>query len=574
MEGRNGWSPPPLPDPESQEDWVRRLLAVGRSLTSELDRGVVLERVLDTARQITGARHAALGILNDDHTGLDNFLTSGIDEETRAAIGDLPRGRGVLGVLIEHPQTLRLADVSRHASSYGFPAGHPVMKTFLGVPIVIRGQVWGNLYLTEKEGGEFTERDEEATGLLAGWAAIAIDNAMMYEFSEARRRESERTARGLEMTRDVAVAIGTNVDLSRVLELIAKRGRALVEADRMLIWLRDGDALAVRASAGAVDADLDGTRIPADGPLTGRVIRDRESVRIGRYAQQSSPGLAMLGEPGRHAWLVVPMISRGLVVGAVVAVGAPSGAEDFTEDDEQLLLTFSASAANAVALAQSVESDRLRGALAATEAERARWARELHDETLQALAGVRMQLSATLSDEEDLECTRSAVGAAIEELGGEIESLRAMISELRPPALDDLGLGAAIESLVDRHRQRDPLQIAAQLEIRSTAARGRNLDREFESTVYRLVQEALTNVARHAAASAARVEVREDDGTLTVDVIDDGCGFPSNTLREGFGLTGMRERVGLAGGSIRVTSGPTGTRVHASLPIPGGDDEN
>ena len=458
MDGRNGWSPPPLPDPESQEDWVRRLLAVGRSLTSELDRGVVLERVLDTARQMTGARYAALGILNDDHKGLDNFLTSGIDEQTKSAIGDLPRGRGVLGVLIQYPQTLRLADVGGHASSYGFPAGHPVMRSFLGVPIVIRGQVWGNLYLTEKEGGEFTERDEEATVLLAGWAAIAIDNAMMYEFSEARRRESERTARGLEMTRDVAVAIGTDVDLDRVLQLIAKRGRALVESSTVLIWLRDGDELVVRASAGDVEEGLDGTRVPVDGSIAGRVIAGRETLRVGRSSQRRSARLAMLGEAGEHASLAVPMVSRGRVVGAVLAIGAPRGGEDFTEEDEQLLITFAASAANAVALAQSVEGDRLRGALAATEAERARWARELHDETLQALAGLRMQLAATLSDREDLESTRAAVGAAVGELAGEIESLRAMISELRPPALDELGLGPAIESLVDRHRDRDPLR--------------------------------------------------------------------------------------------------------------------
>ncbi len=570
MDGRTDWSPPPLPDPESQEDWVRRLLAVGRSLTSELDRGVVLERVLDTARQMTGARYAALGILNDDHSGLDNFLASGIDEETRSAIGDLPRGRGVLGFLIQHPQTLRLSDVSSHVSSYGFPAGHPLMRSFLGVPIVIRGQVWGNLYLTEKDGGGFTERDEEATVLLAGWAAIAIDNAMMYEFSEARRRESERTARGLEMTRDVAVAIGTDVDLDRVLELIAKRGRALVESSSMLIWLRDGDELVVRASAGDVEEDLDGTRVPVDGSVAGRVIAGRETLRIGRAGQRRSVRLAMLGEAGRHASLVVPMVSRGLVVGAVLAIGAPSEAADFSEDDEQLLITFAASAANAVALAQSVESDRLRGALAATEAERARWARELHDETLQALAGLRMQLSATLSDGKDLESTRSAVGAAIADLAGEIESLRAMISELRPPALDELGLGPAIESLVDRHRERDPLRIESELEIKTVAGRGRSLDPEFESTVYRLVQEALTNVARHASASSVRVAIHENRDTLTVDVSDDGCGFDDATVRDGFGLTGMHERVGLAGGSMKVASGPHGTLVHASLPVPGG----
>ncbi len=139
-------------DIDTEEPWIRRLLDVGRTLTTELDQSVVLDRVLQTAREITGARYAALGILNEQRSELEQFLTSGVDEETHRAIGDLPRGRGVLGALIEHPQPLRLADVGQHPSSYGFPAGHPVMRSFLGVPIVIRGQAWGNLYLTEKAG--------------------------------------------------------------------------------------------------------------------------------------------------------------------------------------------------------------------------------------------------------------------------------------------------------------------------------------------------------------------------------------------------------------------------------------
>lgn len=179
----------------SEEPWIRRLLDVGRALTTELDTQVVLDRVLETAREVTGARYAALGILNERHTELEQFLTSGVDEDTHQAIGDLPRGRGVLGALIEHPEPLRLADVGKHPSSYGFPAGHPVMRSFLGVPIVIRGEVWGNLYLTEKTDGEFTEADEEAAVVLADWAAIAIGNARTYETSERRREEAERLSR-------------------------------------------------------------------------------------------------------------------------------------------------------------------------------------------------------------------------------------------------------------------------------------------------------------------------------------------------------------------------------------------
>jgi len=567
MDRRNG-RPPQLLRQDGEENWVRRLLAVGRSLTSELDRGVVLERVLETARQMTGARYAALGILNAEHTGLESFLTSGLDDRERAQIGDLPRGRGVLGVLIDHPQTLRLSDVSGHSESYGFPAGHPVMRSFLGVPIVIRGHVWGNLYLTEKAGGDFTERDEEATVLLAGWAAIAIDNAMMYEFSEARRREAERTTRGLEMTRDVAVAIGTDVDLGRVLELVAKRGRALVEARSSLIWLRDGDELVAYACAGDIDEGLLGTRKELAGCVPGQVVSTRLPMRL---TQRSPlPGIASVGpgSAGAQSALLVPMVSRGHAVGVLIAFDSTGDTDGLREEDEQLLLTFAASAANAVTLAQSVESDRLRGALAATEAERGRWARELHDETLQRLAGLRLQLAATLSDEEDLQHTRSAVGDAVAELGSEIEGLRAIISDLRPPALDDLGLLAATESLVDRYRDRGQHEIDSDLQMLTREERGGRLDPGFESTVYRLVQEALTNASKHSHAGSVHLVIHESSDGITVDVSDDGCGFDTGSTAEGFGLVGMRERVSLTGGTLKVTSGAGGTRVLACMPPP------
>jgi GAF domain-containing protein len=227
----------------------------------ELDVGAVLDRVLQTAREVTGARYAALGILNEQRSELAQFLTSGVDEETHRAIGDLPRGRGVLGTLIEHPEPLRLEDVGQHPSSYGFPVGHPPMRSFLGVPILIRGEAWGNLYLTEKQGGAFDERDEEAATILADWAAIAIDNARTYETSERRREEVEKAIRGLEATRDVAVAIGSEIALEHVLELIVKRGRALVGARSLVIMLRESEELVVHASAGHAN-DTRGVRLP------------------------------------------------------------------------------------------------------------------------------------------------------------------------------------------------------------------------------------------------------------------------------------------------------------------------
>src|SRR5215207_10781042 len=171
-----------------EETRLRRLLDVGRSLIAELDPDVLLDRLLEVAREMTGARYAAIGVLDERRELLEQFLTKGIDEETHRAIGDLPHGRGVLGVLIREPRPLRLADVGAHPESYGFPLAHPPMHTFLGVPILVHGEAWGNLYLTEKEGGEeFTEDDERSIVVLADWAAIAIENARLYQHAEERR---------------------------------------------------------------------------------------------------------------------------------------------------------------------------------------------------------------------------------------------------------------------------------------------------------------------------------------------------------------------------------------------------
>jgi len=184
------------------EHRLRRLVDVGRSLVTELDPEAVFARLLEVARELTGARYAAIGVLDERREQLERFLTAGIDEDTHRAIGDLPRGRGVLGALISDPRPLRLADVGMHAQSYGFPLAHPPMTTFLGVPLMIDGQAWGNLYLTEKAGGEFTDHDEEAAVVLADWAAIAIANARLYRTVRERKRARAHHARARDDDRD------------------------------------------------------------------------------------------------------------------------------------------------------------------------------------------------------------------------------------------------------------------------------------------------------------------------------------------------------------------------------------
>jgi signal transduction histidine kinase len=549
-------------DDHLDEQRLRRLIDVGRGLLSQLDLEAVLDQVLEVAREITGARYAALGILDRDRRELERFVTRGIDENQHRAIGDLPRGRGILGVLIEDPRPLRISAVGDHPKSYGFPPGHPPMSSFLGVPVVVRGQSWGNLYLTEKAGGDFDAVDEESVVILAAWAAIAIENARLYEAVAARRDELEHSARRLEAARTIAVAVGAEMELENVLELIAKRGRALVEARSLVILLREGSDLVVAASAG-VTARATGVRVPVEGSTTGQVLESRTVQRIGDVGAHLRISAEQLGVADAQTALLAPLVYRGRGLGVLAAFDRGPATTGFTEDDETTLRAFAASGATAVALAQTVQHERLRHSLDAAEAERRRWARELHDETLQGLGGLRVILSSALRRVEEgdvADLLREGVG----QVEREIENLRAIITELRPAALDELGLAPAIEALVARITTVEGLTIGCSVDV---PADGRGLGPELETTVYRLVQEALTNVAKHAGAERAQVVVRTAGGRVEVEVADDGTGFDAQATTSGFGLAGMRERVALSGGELVVTPGPSGTTVRARIPL-------
>ncbi len=543
---------------------LSRLLEVGRTLVSDLDMPAILHRVLEAAREITGARYAALGVLSEDRSELAQFLYSGVDQATHDAIGELPKGRGVLGVLIDDPRPLRLRSVGEHPRSYGFPEGHPAMGSFLGVPIMIKGRPWGNLYLTDKtDAGRFTEEDELAAVILTDWAAAAIANARLYEASERRREELERAVRGLEATRDIAVAIGGVTGLERVLELIAKRGRALVNARAVLIMLLEGADLVTVASAGYAD-DVIGQHIPVGQSTSGQVLKRRVAERIADVSTRLRIAPSELGVSSAHTALIVPMLHRGAGIGVLAAFDRGEHAEPFTESDEQLLSTFASQAANGVAIARSVEADRLRAAMTAADAERGRWARELHDETLQIFGGLRVLLSGTLRRGDTVRY-EAAMRDAVEAIERGIDGLRAIITDLRPAALDELGLRPAIEVLLDRRRH-DGLEITAALDLPGSKTDSNALDPELETTIYRLVQEALTNVVKHSGASRAHVKVGFGQGAVEIAVRDNGTGFDPGVGTEGFGLVGMRERVQLTGGTLTISSGPDGTELHASIP--------
>jgi two-component system, NarL family, sensor histidine kinase DevS len=543
------------------EQRLQRLIEAGRTLVSELDPEVLLERLLEVAAEITGAEYVALGILDPTKASLERFVTRGIDDAGRERIGDLPRGRGVLGLLITDPEPIRVANVGAHPESYGFPPGHPAMKTFLGVPVRIRGEAFGNLYLTEKVGGrEFTEEDEASIVILADWAAIAIDNARLYHAAEARRLDLERAVRGLEVTTAIARAVGGETDIDRVLELIVKRARALVHARALTIMLCEGDDLVVAATAGDLDESLRGRRIPAAGTVAYEVMRSGRPERVTGDSGRTNLATANLGIKLETA-LVVRLAFRSRTLGVLTALDRLDAGPQFNHEDEELLLSFAASAATAVHTARSVGEERLRLAIEGSELERQRWARELHDETLQGLGSLQLLLSSALR-QKDPDKRDEAVRSTLEHIGREIHNLRNLITELRPAELDELGLESALESLAHRREEQTGMKVTVDIDLDG------RLDAMAEATLYRLVQEALSNAAKHAQADRVDVRLTALPGGVELVVSDNGRGFDPSEITDGFGLTGMRERVELGRGTFELESVPdSGTTLHVTFPV-------
>ncbi|MET0972682.1 MAG: GAF domain-containing sensor histidine kinase [Thermoleophilaceae bacterium] len=521
---------------------ARSLVTILHELLEVDELEEVLRRVLGAAQELTGARYAALGLLNDERNALALFLTIGIDEDERKVIGELPRGRGVLGELITHPRILRLDDLSQHPHSYGFPPGHPGMKTFLGAPIVIRGEVYGTVYMTDKpDGTEFDEADEELLSVLTEYAAIGIHHARRLDLLESRRDELERTVAALGATSEISRALAGEVDLDPILELVARRGRALVAARALVILLPHHAGLRVAHAAGELPDDLVGQTV-AESSLASR--------------------LGLEGDSG----LYVPLAFRGRRLGMLVALDRLSGGPEFSSADEQLLTSFATTAAVAVGTAQALSAERQRERSAAAEAERRRWARELHDETLQGIAAVRVMLASSRRDD-DAEL-RATVTRAADALQGEADRLRDIIHDVRPSSLDDLGLMAAMEALVARHA--DDGGPALQLEVDLDHEAGRTPERlhpDVETAIYRIAQEALTNALKHAEAHTVTIAVAEIEGEVGVRVRDDGRGYDPKAITSGFGLVSIHERVELLDGRLRVRSAPgEGTTLEARVP--------
>jgi signal transduction histidine kinase len=540
--------------PAQQQERLTRLVAAGIALSSELSLDDLLLKLAETAAAMTGARYAALGVIDPAGTGLERFVHTGIAEETVAEIGDLPRGRGILGALITDARPLRLESITDDPRSAGFPPNHPPMRGFLGVPILLRGRAFGNLYLTEKESGSFTEQDEELVGTLASQAAVAIENARLYE---AATSWSEQ----LEALNEVGTALASEIELARLLELIARRLRGLIDARLVTIALPAGDGtLRIEAADGNTD-EIVGVQLERAGSKSGRVLERRRAERVDSLLDDPEVDQEAARRLGARSGLYVPLIAAGRPIGVIVAHDKQSADARFTDADLRLAETFAPRAAVAVDLSARVAGDALRRVVEAQELERRRLARELHDQTGQELTSVLLGLKAVeeaASDEERAE----ALAAVREQVVETLHDVRRLAVELRPKALDDFGLVAALEHLRDTFSEQTGMRVDLEANV------GDRLPSDVETALYRIVQESLTNIVKHAQARTVSIVLSRGGHAVTAVIEDDGRGFTPDDGGEGLGLLGMGERLALLGGKLKLETSPgSGTTIVAEVPL-------
>jgi signal transduction histidine kinase len=417
---------------------------------------------------------------------------------------------------------------------------------------------YGNLYLTEKEGGEdFTQEDEDLVVLLAGQAAVAIENARLYE-------ASTRWSRQLQSLEEVGNALATETDLDRLLDLVARRLRELVDARVVALTLPSGeDELRFAAVAGEGAADLLGETISRSGSKSGKVFVRRRSERIDSVIDDPEVHQAVTRRLGARTGMWVPLIAHDRAIG-VLEIHDKEGADArFSDDDLRLAETFAARAAVAVELSQRVARDALSRVVQAQELERGMLARELHDETGQALTSILLglkPLEEALSDHP----ARAALAELREHVVAAMQDVRRLAVELRPAVLDDFGLVAALERLTEAFAE----QTGIRVDFHSALGEKR-LPGEVETALYRVVQESLTNIVKHANACSVSISVARRDSAVAAVIEDDGDGFDPRVVREGgVGLLGMRERLVLLDGRVEIESRPgAGTTLVAEVPF-------
>jgi signal transduction histidine kinase len=539
------------------EGRLRALFEAGLAVSSELSLEALLRRLVEVAAELTGARYAALGVIDASGSQLEQFVTHGVDAETHAAIGSHPRGRGILGVLIRDAKPLRLHDLGEDPRSVGFPPGHPPMRSFLGVPILLRGVAYGNLYLTEKRGGEdFTDEDEELVTLLAGQAAVAIENARLYE-------ASTRWSRQLQSLQEIGNALATETDIERLLDLIVRRLRELLDARVVALALPSGsDELRFAAVAGEAAESLLGETISRSDSKSGRVFVRRRSERVDSVLDDPEVHQELSRRLAARTGMWVPLIARDQAIGVLEIHDKEGPDARFSHDDFRLAETFATRAAVAVELSQRMARDALRRVVQAQELERRRLARELHDETGQALTSILLglkPLEEALADHP----ARTALAGLREQVVSALQDVRRLAVELRPAVLDDFGLVPALERLTDAFAE----QTGIRVDFHSALGETRPAS-EVETALYRVVQESLTNIAKHAEARNVSVSLARREAGVAAVIEDDGAGFDPRAVREdAVGLLGMRERLALLDGRLEIESRPgAGTTIVAVVP--------
>jgi len=527
---------------------LRGLLRANAAVAADLSLPVVLRRIVEAARDLLGARYAALGVISRDGQ-LEQFVHTGMDGDLVGKIGELPRGRGILGLLITEPAPIRIADLTRHPASAGFPAGHPPMSAFLGVPVRVGDEVFGNLYLTERSrGGEFTADDEELAVALAAAAGGAIANARRFADSEQRRRWLAASG---ELT-----PLLLSGQASQPYEVIAKHAAEAAEADfaSLVVPHGTGEAI-VTAAHGLMAAELIGRTVPLEESLAGRAILTGKPFLANDYLGEGS-AIRLSAEVGPI--MVVPLTAGEQVLGALT-LGRLAARPGFTDASLQMAASFAIQAAVTLELARA-RADQI--ALATLE-DRNRIAADLHDHVIQELFALGMGLQSLASRTDSAAATDRITGFA-DSVDNVINKIRSSIFGLQSRQRDPGGLQGQLVELVGEHAA----QLGFTASIRFTGPVNLGAGSELTRDIVAVTREALSNCARHAQATTADVAVIVEDGMITLEITDNGRGIgrPSRSS----GLANLRHRAERHGGNLRLATPPDGgtqliwtARLHA-----------
>lgn len=525
-------------------DRVHSLLEAVLSVGRELDLEQALRRIVEAAAVLVDAEYAALGVIGPDGKRLSDFHTVGVSDEQIARIGPFPEGHGILGELIRHPEPLRLAKLSDHPASYGFPPHHPPMNSFLGVPIRVREQVFGNLYLTEKRGGaQFDEEDESVLATLAVAAGVAIDNARLYE--ESRLRE-----RWLQANAEITHGLMSGTERAEVLGLITGRAAEITGAALAVfaVPMEDTGTLAVEVAVGKESEKHRGLVLPVRGTLMGEAFAGAAPVisRDASHDERISAGPPRFS--GLGPAVAVPVgTGEGGVQGVVLLV-RESDRQPFSEEEIEPLQGFAAQAAVAMELAER----RADAAQIAVLKDRDRIARDLHDLAIQRLFATGMTLQSAGRFIEHTEAAQRVV-RAVDDLDETIKIIRSTIFGLRAR---DGAAGPGLRSRVVRVVGEAAPVLGFAPSLRMEGLVDTHVGRETADHVVAVLSEALTNIARHAHADRADVALETDGREVRLTVSDNGVGIPAEGRRSG--LRNMAERAQQLGGDLELSSPPGG----------------